>query len=61
MSDQSPLNQIAALADKLRPHWSKTDQEHLEAELETAAIGPDPDLVRAGALIVIALERKANG
>lgn len=55
----TPIEQIAALADRMRPHWSKTAVEHLEAELETAAIGPEPDLVRAGALVVIMMERKA--
>lgn len=54
-----PLERIAALADKMRPHWSQCAIDHLEAELETAAIGPDPDLARAGALVLIMMERKA--
>ena len=61
MSDKTPIEQITAMADKLRPHWGSTPLDHLEAEHELHAIGPKPDLVRAAALAVIMLERQANG
>lgn len=53
---------VIAMADKMRAHWLHTSIDHLEAEHEAAAIGPDPDLVRAAALAIILLERGgANG
>jgi hypothetical protein len=61
MSAKTPIEQIIAMADKLRPHWSTCALVHLEAEYKVA-IGPEPDLVRAAALAIILLERaQANG
>lgn len=59
MPDQTALSQIAEMANRMRPHWAKAEKAAIEAELELAAIGPEPDLVRAGALVVIMLERGA--
>lgn len=63
MPELTPSAQnVLALADKLRPHWSTCAREHAEAEHEMCAIGPEPDLTRAAALAIILLERgEANG
>lgn len=51
---------VAAVLDtlaKCRSGWARMNRESLEAELETWAALPEPDLVRTAAIAIFMLEQ----